>query len=228
MHWTVIIWLAVGWLCGSVGGCLPPHYPPEIQGLPLSPGRYLARYYRSPDFDPAQASYRLENFSLEEIKGLDHQQAGRWFQEELAQAFENNGLPLRAGAARCIVSGTVSRFYLRGPILRFLTGKSSATLRARGEIRRGKEIVFAFRDQIRLSLPVNPRYPSALEDELIARQAISHFASNLLNEMLLPALRPPPGQPDAAGFQLRDSWLKPGRDLQKRAKSGADVLHCSS
>lgn len=153
----------------------------------MVPGRYLTLYYSSPDFKPAQLSYRLEVFPLEQVQGLDPSLAARLFQEELATAMANNGLELKAVQASCTLSGAVSRLYLRGPTLRFLTGKSHATLSVAGVIRRGPEIVFAFQDLVNLTLPINPRHPSTLEGELIARQLVHRFISNLLNEMLLPS-----------------------------------------
>lgn len=191
MQLIMSLGIALIWLLGSGLGCTPAWHPPMLQGLPLAPGRYLTLYYGSPDFNPARTSYRLEDFSLEQVQGFDPALAARWFQEELAGALQKNGLALNAEKARCTLSGTVSQFYLRGPALRFLTGKSHARLRVAGVILQGQEIVFAFQDQVQVTLPINPRHQSSLESELIARRLIRRFASNLINEMLLPPLAAP-------------------------------------
>jgi hypothetical protein len=188
MRCTIFLWIASIWLFGSGLGCAPAWHPQMLQGLPLVPGRYLTLYYGSPDFKPAQLSYRLEVFPLEQVQGLDPSLAARWFQEELAGALTDNGLALKVEDAQCTLSGTVSRFYLRGPTFRFLSGKSHASLQVAGVLRQGPEIVFAFQDQVQITLPINPRHQTDLESELMARRVIRGFANNLLNEMLLPPL----------------------------------------
>ncbi|MBW1916541.1 MAG: hypothetical protein JRI57_00755 [Deltaproteobacteria bacterium] len=171
-------------------GCSRTWHPQMLQGLPLAPGRYLTFYYQSPDFKAAQESYRLEDFALEKVSGVDKSLAARIFQEELVSALENNGLTLKAEGADCTLSGQVAQLYLRGPVLRLVSGKSSAALSVAGEIRRGPEVVFAFADQVQISLPINPRYPTSMEPELMVRQVLRRFAGNLLNEMLLPPPAP--------------------------------------
>ncbi|MFP3868541.1 MAG: hypothetical protein ACLFUU_10330 [Desulfobacteraceae bacterium] len=192
MRWVKI--LAAAYLIGC-WGCTPAWHPQEIQGLPLTAGRYLGKYYQSPDFRPAQESYLLEDFPLNEVSRLDAALATRLFNEELVTALESNGLILKDEEADCTLSGQILQLYLRGPTYRLVSGKSSATLRVAGVIRRGPEVVFGFADQVQVTLPINPRYPSTMEPELMVRQVMRRFASNLLNEMLLPHPSPPIDSP---------------------------------
>ena len=190
MREAIIFWLSIILWCGNGAGCTPVWHTPILQGLPLTPGRYLTAYYQSPDFKPVPASYRLKDFSFEQVTGVDKSLAERFFREELLTALENNGLPLKAQEADYTLAGQVSQLHLRGPVLRYLSGKSQATLKVAGVISRGPEVVYAFQDQVQVTWPINPRHPTSMESELMVRQVMRRFASDLLNEMLLPPPAP--------------------------------------
>jgi hypothetical protein len=195
MRWTNLIRVLLLLFIGGGLGCAPALHSPDWQGITLQPGRYLSQYFKSPDFSPAPATYHLEDFPLEQVKGLEAGLAARLFQEELRGAMKNNGLNLKPEAAGCILSGQVSLLNLGIPALRWLGGRSNAHLLVTGEIRQGQNIVFAFQDRVNFSLPIDPRRQSSLEPELIARRVIQQFAYNLLNELLLPS--PPVSPPEA-------------------------------
>jgi hypothetical protein len=93
------MWLAL--CCGLIwmSGCAPAWHPAEFAGVPLEPGRYLQRYYRSPHFEPVAAAYRVEPFSMEQVVGLGPEQASIVFQEELVKALIANGLKVSQAEA---------------------------------------------------------------------------------------------------------------------------------
>ena len=80
--------LCAGWLCG----CAPAWPPAGFVGVPMEPGRYLQKYYRSPNFEPAAAVYQVEPFPVEQVSGLGTEQARALFHEELVKAMIANGL----------------------------------------------------------------------------------------------------------------------------------------
>jgi hypothetical protein len=87
-------WLALCF-CGLIwsGGCAPASWQPRaFDGVALEPGRYLEKYYRSSNFEPAAAVYRLETFPLEQVDGFSLEQARTLFNEELFKAMTANGL----------------------------------------------------------------------------------------------------------------------------------------
>ena len=94
-------WLALcccGLLC--LGGCAPARHVSGFGGVALEPGRYLQKYYRSPNFDPAAAVYQVEIFPVEQVRGLGPEQARVLFNEELLKAMTANGLKVsQAGLA---------------------------------------------------------------------------------------------------------------------------------
>jgi hypothetical protein len=181
-------WLAL-FFCGALVlcGCAPAWQPAGLAGVALQPGRYLQKYYRSPDLDPVAGGYQVEAFPVEQVRGLSLDQARALFNEELVRAMAANGLKVNEEKPLFGLSGAVDRFAVASPAWRFLSGRGQADLRVVGEIRRGQEVVFAFQDEVSINPQVNPRHRPALEPDLIARQAARRFAMNLLNELLLPA-----------------------------------------
>lgn len=177
------------WLCGVmvVAGCAPAWQPAGLEGVNLQPGRYLQKYYRSPDLDPTAGGYQVEAFPVEQVQGLSLDQARALFNEELVKAMAANGLKVNEDKPRFGLSGAVDRFAVASPAWRFLSGRGQADLQVVGEIRRGQEVVFAFQDQVTINPQVNPRHRPTLEPDLIARQAVRRFTMNLLNELLLPS-----------------------------------------
>jgi hypothetical protein len=167
-----------------VWGCvhrLPPVVP---AGVTLQPGRYLTAYYRAPDFQPAQATYILEPFSVETAQGFPADAFQAIFTQELTQAWQANGLRL-SPQGDTTLGGVIQSVAIRGRALRIIRGKIDARLVVSTSITRGNETLFAGQDQISMSSPVNPGPPAPKEDELLLRQAARTFAIHLLNEMLL-------------------------------------------
>ncbi len=179
-------WLTL-FFCGVLllSGCAPAWQPAGFGGLALQPGRYLQKYYRSPELDPAAAVYQVEAFPVEQVTGLSVEKARVLFNEELLKAMAANGLRVSPEKPQLVLSGVVDRFSVASPTWRFLSGKGNAELRVVGEIRQGQEVVFAFQDEVAINPAVNPRHRPALEPDLIARQAARRFAMNFLNELLL-------------------------------------------
>lgn len=154
-------------------------------GLSLQPGRYLKEYYRAPDFSADVATYVLEPFVMEEIQGIKADDFANLFQDELTQAWQANGLKLKAGPGSCRLSGSVHRAGVHGTHFRWLLGKISASLTVSGAITREDQTLFAFHDRISMSSPINPGPPAPKEDEILLRQAVRAFARHLLTELLL-------------------------------------------
>ncbi len=217
-------WLALC-CCGLVwlSGCAPARHPAGFAGVPMEPGRYLQKYYRSPHFEPAAAVYQVEPFPVEQVTGLGPEQARVLFHEELVKAMIANGLQVsqteapagrqkpKEGPAKprensadllgipgtpregqgksiptVIVSGVVAKFVVASPAWRFLSGRGHVDLVVVGEMRRGREVVFAWQDEVTINPPVNPKHRPTLEPDLMARLAVRRFTTDLLNELLLP------------------------------------------
>ena len=88
-YWLALCFCGVLW----TGGCAPAAWHPRaFDGIALEPGRYLDKYYRSPDFDPAAAVYQVETFPVEQVEGISQEQARALFNEELIKAMTANGL----------------------------------------------------------------------------------------------------------------------------------------
>jgi len=174
--------------CGALllSGCAPAWQPTGLGGIALQPGRYLQKYYRSPELDPAAAVFQVEAFPVERVAGLSQEEARHMFNEELLRAMTANGLKVSREKPQLVLNGVVDRFSVASPTWRFLSGKGRADLRVVGEIRRDQEVVFAFQDEVAIAPAVNPRHRPVLESDLIARQAVRRFAMNFLNELLLP------------------------------------------
>jgi hypothetical protein len=160
----------------------------------LQPGRYVQRVYRSPDFNPAALTYQLEPLPVTFSQGLSPQEAADLFNTVLVQTMQANGLQIAAKPGAAVLTGQVERFTVASPAWRFLSGRGQVQIQARGEIRQGQEVVFAFQDWVKINPAVNPRHQPGLERDLLAQQAARRLAMNLLNEMLLP---PRPEPPDA-------------------------------
>jgi hypothetical protein len=178
-----IFWLTLGLVLLS--GCAGT---PKIQlpaGLALKPGTYIGKVYRAPDFDPVQAGYVLKPFNLETAKGIDPKVFKPIFAEELAKAWDANGLRLSEKKDALTVSGVIHLARVRGGSVRRVLGQIYATLEVSGTIRRGGQVVFAFEDTVDLSSPILPGKPAPKERELLLRQAAREFAHHLLNEILL-------------------------------------------
>jgi hypothetical protein len=193
-YWLVLCCCGVIWL----GGCTSAWQPGGPAGFAMQPGRYLQKFYRSPDFEPATAVYQAEPFPVERVSGLSQDQASTLFNDEVLKAMAANGLKVNQekpqegqGKATCVLSGNVDRFMVASPTWRFLSGRGQADLRVVGEIRRGQEVVFVFQDEVAINPPVNPRHRATLEPDLIGRLAVRRFAANLVNELLLPAGKEP-------------------------------------
>src|SRR5665811_155214 len=106
------------------------------------------------------------------------------FMEELTLAWRANGLKL-SEAGDTVVDGVVQFVQVRGAAFRFIRGRIDTDLVVSGAITRGGDTLFACKDRITVSSPVNPGPPAPKEDELLLRQAARTFAIHLLNEMLL-------------------------------------------
>jgi hypothetical protein len=176
------LWLVL--ILAAAAGCAPRLAAPAPPGLTLTPGRYLTAFYRAPGFEPSRAAYVIEPFTVEQAQGVTSETFGAIFQEELARAWQANGLKL-SPQGDAVLSGTVQYVNLRGASLRFLTGSISIDLVVYGTIVQGGETRIAFQDRIHLASPVKPGPPAPKETELLMRDAARTLASHLLNEMLL-------------------------------------------
>jgi hypothetical protein len=174
-----------------LGGCAPAWQPATLEGVALQPGRFLRKYYSSPDLNPLAGGYQVDIFPVTQVRGLGPSQAEKIVNDELVQAMVNNGLEVNREKPRFVLDGAVHRFTVASPAWRFLSGRGYADLQVVGQIRRGQELVFAFQDQVSINPHVHPRHRPTLEPDLIARQAARSFAVNLLNELLLPTGRVP-------------------------------------
>jgi hypothetical protein len=210
-YWLALCCCVLAWL----SGCAPARHPAGFAGLSMEPGRYLQKYYRNPHFEPATAVYQVEPFPVEQVSGIGPEQARVLFHEELLKAMIANGLQVsqtEAPAGRqkpkegqgksiptVIVSGVVAKFVVASPAWRFLSGRGHVDLVVVGEMRRGREIVFAWQDEVTVNPPVNPQHRPTLEPDLMARLAVRRFTTDLLNELLLlPKKEPEAGVPAAS------------------------------
>jgi hypothetical protein len=167
-------------------GCRPAWHPGGFDQVALQPGRYLQKYYRSPNLDPTAGGFQVDVFPLEQVSGLSQEQAGVLFQEELVKGLAANGLKVGQENPRFILNGRVDRLKVASPTWRFFSGRAQADLRVVGEIRQGQEVVFAFQDDVAINPPVTPRHRPTLEADLIARMVVRGFVTHLMNELLLP------------------------------------------
>jgi hypothetical protein len=224
-YWLALCCCVLVWL----SGCASAWHPGGFAGVLIEPGRYLQKYYRNPHFEPATAVYQVEPFSVEQVTGIGPEQARVLFHEELLKAMIANGLQVsqteapagrqkpkespadllgitgtpREGQGKStptvIVSGVVAKFVVASPAWRFLSGRGHVDLVVVGEMRRGREIVFAWQDEVTVNPPVNPKHRPTLEPDLMARLAARRFTTDLLNELLLlPKKEPEAGVPAAS------------------------------
>jgi hypothetical protein len=189
---TCTAWLLLGTLMAGVGGCTTPR-PAALPGATLQPGRFLEAFYRNPEFIPERSNFVLEPFNVELAVETSVETFQTMLREELAKAWEANGLKLGAGEEACRVSGTVHQVEVGGGRIRFLMGKIHADLSISGVITRGEQTLFAFQDRIHVTAPVKPGRAAPREAELLLRRAAQEFAAHLLNEMLLQGLPPAEG-----------------------------------
>jgi hypothetical protein len=178
---TLLLTLVLG---GSGCGARPLTVAPG--GVDLKPGHYLSAFYRAPEFAPEGVSFALMPFSVEQAQGVAPEVFQALLQRELTQAWQANGLKSAPpGESAAVLTGTVQAVKVRGRYFRWLTGKIAADLRVSGTIRRGEQVLFAFRDQVRVVSPINPGPPPPKETELLLQQAMRTFVSHLLNELLI-------------------------------------------
>jgi hypothetical protein len=189
----IALGLCLALLMGS-GGCLPRPLPP-VSGVTLQPGRFLEGFYIAPGFAPDRVTYELEPLTVEQARDVDPAGFQALLQEELARAWEANGLKLKGPQGACRVSGAVHSVSVKGTTLRWLTGRISADLSVSGAITQEGRTVFAFSDRVLVKSPVKPGPAAPKERELLLRQAARAFVDHLLTELLLYG---PPG-PDAEG-----------------------------
>jgi hypothetical protein len=172
----------------SVGACGPrlfPAAPAGLAGLPLKPGQYVQESYFAPDFKPDEASYTFGAFPVTEANGAPAEKFLKIFQDELVSAWQAQGLKLGPGENACLLSGTIWHLSVKGARLRWLTGRLFASLSISGEITRGGQVLFAFRDQVEVSSPLSPGPAAPREQELLLRQLARETVHHLLNELLL-------------------------------------------
>jgi hypothetical protein len=167
-----------------IWGCVHRLPPAGSSGETLQSGRYLTAYYRAPGFAPAQATYVLKPFSVENARGFPAETFQAFFMQELTQAWQANGLKI-SPQGDTDLGGAIQSVAICGRALRIIRGKIDASLVVSAGITRGDVTLFACQDRISMSSPVNPGPPAPKEDELLLRQAARTFAIHLLNEMLL-------------------------------------------
>jgi hypothetical protein len=170
----------------ALGACGPLVLPPPPAGLPLlHPGQYVQESYFAPDFKPEEASYTFAAFTVSpgsEALGEAFRQA---LQDELARAWQAQGLKVEQGKNVARVSGTIQSLSIKGARLRWLSGRIFASLTIAGTIARGEQVLFAFQDQVDLSSPVSPGLAAPREQELFLHQLAREAAHHILNELLL-------------------------------------------
>jgi len=177
--------LCVCTVLAAVAACRPRVWPAGSTAAPFQPGRYVTESYFSPDFQPQQTAFTLAAFPVTRADNVSADAFEKIFQEELLLAWQEQGLKPAAGRDAARVSGTIHRVSVRGARLRWLTGQLHASLVVSGEITRGSQVLFAFRDQVFLSSPVAPGRASPQEKDLLLRHLARETVHHLLNELLL-------------------------------------------
>lgn len=177
------MWLV--WLIG--GGCASHRLPPPPAGLSFKPGNFVKEYFFAPGFAPAQVSYALEPFTVEQAQGVAPETFVALLRTELTRAWQDNGLKLSEKKPDCRLAVTIHQVS-KSDSLRFLKSKISAQLAASGTISRNGQVLFAFRDRLSLDSPVNPGPPAPKEAELLLRKISRELAHHLLDELLLHGL----------------------------------------
>jgi hypothetical protein len=178
------MWLV--WLIG--GGCASHRLPPPPAGLSFKPGNFVKEYFFAPGFAPAQVSYALEPFTVEQAQGVAPETFVALLRTELTRAWEDNGLKLSAKKPGCRLALTIHQVRVDTGSLRFLRGKISAHLAASGTITQDDRLLFAFRDRLSLNSPVSLGPPAPKESELLLKEISRELVHRLLNELLLHGL----------------------------------------
>ncbi len=169
----------------ALEACGPLTLPPPPAGVPMQPGQYVQRSYFSPDFKPEDVSYSIDVFTVEPGSNELSETFRKVLQDELTRAWQAQGLKLGQGKEVARLSGTIQQITVKGARLRWLSGRLFATLTISGTITRGKQVLFAFQDQINLSSPVSPGLRAPREQDLLLHQLARETANHLLNELLL-------------------------------------------
>lgn len=169
----------------AVAACRPRALPVGSTAVPFQPGHYVKESYFAPDFQPTQTAYILGVFPVTQADNVPAQTFQKIFQQELVQAWQDQGLKLNSGKDAVRVSGTIHRVSVRGARIRWLTGQLHASLAISGTITRGSQVLFAFRDQVDMSSPVAPGPAAPQEKDLLLRRLARETVHHLLNELLL-------------------------------------------
>jgi len=183
-----------------LGGCGPrllPAPPADLAGVPLQPGRYVQESSVAPDFNPEGVSYSLGAFTVAGADRAPVETFSKIFQDELARAWQAQGLKLAPGENACLVTGAIRDLSVTGTRVRWLTGRVHASLAISGAITRGGQVLFAFRDQVSVSSPLAPGPPAPREQELLLRQLARESIHHLLNELLLHGILEESGEKSA-------------------------------
>jgi hypothetical protein len=169
----------------ALGACGPLVLPPPPAGVPMHPGQYVRLAYFAPGFNPEDVSCTFTPFTV--TPGSDAQASAfvKIFQDELVRAWQAQGLKLDHGKEAARVAGTIQHLSVKGGRLRWFSGRIIASLTIAGTITQGKQVLFAFQDQINLSSPVSPGFTAPREQDLLLRQLAREAAYHILNELLL-------------------------------------------
>ncbi len=176
---------------GCAGGVKP--LPGAPAGAIWQPGRYVQSSFFAPDFKPEEMSYTLTAFPVEQADRAPAAAFEKIFQAELVRAWQAQGLKLGPAEPAATLSGTVHHLSLKGARLRWLTGRVHASLTMSGALTRGGQVLFAFRDQVRLSSPLAPGPAVPREQEMLLSRLAREAAQHLLNELLLQGRTPDSG-----------------------------------
>lgn len=166
-------------------GCGAKLLPAAPAGLTWQPGRYVKDSYFAPGFKPGEATYLLTPFRVTAAGGDNAAMFLKLFQEELAQAWEAQGLKVSPQDTTCRLEGTIQCLSVRGSRLRRITGRLHAVLTISGAITQGDQVLFAFQDRVAVSSPLAPGPPAPKEKELLLRQLARETVHHILNELLL-------------------------------------------
>jgi hypothetical protein len=168
-----------------LGACGPRPLPPVLGGWPLEPGQYVKESYFAPGFKPENMTYSFSTFTVASADGAPAEVFVKIFQDELARAWQAQGLKLGAGKQAANLSGTIPALAISGVRRRWLTGRVHASLIISGELTHGGQALFAFRDQLSVNSPLAPGPPPPREQELLLRLLARETVHHLLNELLL-------------------------------------------
>ncbi len=188
------MWLrgsAVIWFCLALAlaaGCASYRLPPPPAGASLERGKFVQEFFLAPGFAPAQVSYALGPFTVDQARGVTPEAFVSLFRAELTRAWEANGLKLSDKKPDCRLAVTLHQVTVDSGSFRFFRGKISALLVVSGTISRDNRLLFAFRDRLSLDSPVNPGPPAPKESELLLKRISRELAHRLLNELLLHGL----------------------------------------